>query len=198
LESVRHSQLTSHRGHYDILYKAEDFPPQIQQPVPAQAPLHVALAGYDDFVPMSSNMSDVMTMIPGMYPTGIGQRWPSVSYDHYASPAPQPQCTPVQSYATAPTPPVSVTSSHQEYATPVHASHSSQHHPASQHTIHLEPPVTLPIHPAPSAPPMSTERRQPMTIERSGPFRSSLYELEPDYGIAPVLALPFQTSIFRK
>jgi len=167
--------------------------------VPTQAPLHVALAAnYDDFVPMSSNMADVMTMIPGMYPTGIAQRWPAVSYDHYATSAPQPQCTPIQPYAPAPTPAISVVSSHPEYATPVHANHSSHHHPPSQHTLHLEPPVTLPIHPAPSAPLMSIERRQPMSTERSGPFRSSLYELEPDYGIAPALALPFQTSIFRK
>ncbi|KAF2785623.1 cysteine proteinase [Melanomma pulvis-pyrius CBS 109.77] len=187
-------------GHYDILYKAEDFPTPVQPPVPAQAPLHVALAGYtDDFAPMSSNMGDVMTMIPGMYPTGIGQRWPSVSYDYHTTPAPPPQCTPVQPYAPAPTPAASVASSHshQEYATPVHASHGNHHHQPNQHPVHLEPPVTLPIHPSPSVGHMSLERAQSMTMERSMPFRPSFYELEPGYGVAPVLTLPLQTSIFR-
>jgi len=192
-------QLTTCRGHYDILYKAEDFPPPIQQPVSSQPPLHVALAGYtDEFVPLASNMSEVMTMIPGMYPTGLGQRWSSISYDYHTSSAPQSQCTPVQTYAPAPPPSVSVAGSHPEYATPVHANHANHHLPPSQHTIHLEPPVTLPIHPPPPAPPMPMERAQSLSIERSGPFRSSLYELKPGYGIAPINTMPFQTSIFRK
>ncbi|KAF2867845.1 peptidase C65 Otubain-domain-containing protein [Massariosphaeria phaeospora] len=185
-------------GHYDILYKAEDFPAPVQYSQPTQSSLHVALAGYtDDFVPTASNMSDVMTMIPGMYPTGLGQRWPSVSYDHYPSPAPQPQLAPVQTYAPTPTPAVSVapiapvTSSHQDYVSPIHASHGNHH------SIHLEPPVTLPIHPPPSAPPMIMERTPSMAAERGGPFRPSVYELEPGFGSGPRHALPFQTSIFR-
>ncbi|ORY19742.1 peptidase C65 Otubain-domain-containing protein [Clohesyomyces aquaticus] len=180
-------------GHYDILYKAED----VQQPlpVPSQAPLQVALAGYtDEFVPMASNMPDVMTLIPGMYPTGIGQRWPSVSYDYNSTPAPQPQMTPVPTYAPAPTPASSVASSHQEYVTPVHASHVNHHNPPTHHSIQLEPPVTLPIHPPP---PMTIERAPQMTVERGGPFRPSMYELEPGFHSGQPHALPFQTSIFR-
>ncbi|KAF2467200.1 cysteine proteinase [Lindgomyces ingoldianus] len=186
-------------GHYDILYKAEDVaqPLQQAQPVPTQAPLHVALAGYaDEFVPMSSNIPDVMTMIPGMYPTGIGQRWPSVSYDYNPNPAPQPQIAPVPTYAPAQTPATPVASSHQEYVTPVHASHVNHHNPPSHHTIQLEPPLVLPIHPPPP-PPVTIDRGPQMTIERGGPFRPSMYELEPGFHSGQPHALPFQTSIFR-
>ncbi|KAF2003808.1 cysteine proteinase [Amniculicola lignicola CBS 123094] len=183
-------------GHYDILYKAEDFaPPAQQQPIPTQPPLQVALAGYtEEFVPMASHLSDVMTLIPGMYPPALGQRWPSLSYDYNSSPAPVP------TYAPAPTPAAPVTSSHQDFASPVHASYA--HHGAhSHHGIHLEPPVTLPIHPPP---PMSLDRGPPLTLERTapvergGPFRPSVYELEPGFGgCGQPHAMPFQTSIFR-
>lgn len=186
--------LTQLSGHYDILYKAEDFPP----PVPSQPPLHVALAGYtDEFVPMANNMSDVMTLIPGMYPTSIGQRWPSVSYDYNPNPAPQPQVTPVPSYAPVPTPTAAVASSHQEYAAPVHASHGTHQ---SHHNLHLETSITLPIHPAPAPPPppMTIERGPPVALERGGPFRPSVYELEPGFASGQAHSLPFQTSIFRK
>jgi len=187
-------------GHYDILYKAGDFPAPAQhaQPMHTQAPLHVALAaGYNDgFVPVNSNV-DVMAMIPGMYSTGLSQRWPSVSYDFDPSPTPQAQMTPVQPYAPTPTPSVAVPSSHQEYMSPVHASHMAHHNPPSHHGLQLEqPPVTLPIHPPPP-PPVSIERT-PLTIERGGPFRPSIYELEPGFASGQVHTLPFQTSIFRK
>ncbi|CAN9294038.1 unnamed protein product [Alternaria alternata] len=71
-------------GHYDILYKAGDVPQIQHQPVPQQQPLHVALANYtDEFIPTATNVGDVMNMIPGMYPSGVGlgQRWPSLPYD---------------------------------------------------------------------------------------------------------------------
>ncbi|KAF2192580.1 cysteine proteinase [Zopfia rhizophila CBS 207.26] len=187
-------------GHYDILYKAEDVPQPAQQPqpVPTQPPLQVAIAGYaEDFVPMSSNMSEVMTMIPGMYPTGLGQRWPSVSYDYNPNPAPQPQMPPVPTYAPTQTPTAQVPSSHQDYVSPVHASHVNQHNPPSHHSIQLEPPATLPIHPPPVPPPITIERGTPITIERGGPFRPSMYELEPGFHSGQSHSLPFQTSIFR-
>jgi ubiquitin thioesterase protein OTUB1 len=185
-------------GHYDILYKAEDFPP----PVASQGPIHVALAGYSDgFVPNSihpSGINDVMAFIPGMsYPTGLGQRWPPVSYDYTPNPAPQPQVAPVPAYTPTPTPAAPVASSHQEYVAPVHASHVNHHPPASHHTLHLEPPVTLPIHPPPAPPPLSIERGPPVNVERGGPFRPSMYEFEPGFGAGQVHSLPFQTSIFR-
>jgi ubiquitin thioesterase protein OTUB1 len=140
----------------------------VQPPVASQAPLHVNLAGYNsDFVPMSRGMSDdVMTLIPGLYPTGIGQTWPSVSsYDFHTTPV--PQMTPVSSYA-----PVPVSASSQEYTSPVHPN------------VPLDPPINIPLNPT-------------MSIERGGPFRPSVYELEPGFhsGQAP---LQFQTSIFRK
>jgi ubiquitin thioesterase protein OTUB1 len=190
---------TTSSGHYDILYKAEDVPQTIQhQPVPAQAPLQVALANYtDDFVPTASNVADVMTMIPGMGPTGFGQRWASLSYDFSPSPAPQPQVTSVQQYPSSSTPAPPVSASQLDFVIPSHSSHASQYNAPSHHSLHLDqPPLTLPIHPPPP-PPVSIDRATPSSLERGGPFRPSMYELEPGFG-SGMRAQPFQTSIFRK
>ncbi|XP_014551591.1 hypothetical protein COCVIDRAFT_112498 [Bipolaris victoriae FI3] len=185
-------------GHYDILYKAGDVPQVQHQPVPQQQPLQVALANYtDEFIPTATNVGDVMNMIPGIYPSslGLGQRWTSLSYDFSPSPASHSQVTPVQPYAptTAPISPVS--SSHLDFVAPIHTSNASQYNPASHHSINLEqPPVTLPIHPPP--PPVSIDRAAPIGVERGGPFRPSMYELEPGFG-SSMQVQPFQTSIFR-
>jgi ubiquitin thioesterase protein OTUB1 len=191
--------LTRSSGHYDILYKAGDFPAPVHhaQPMQSQPTLHVAIAaGYNDgFMPVASNVN-MMAMIPGMYSTGLGQSWPSISYP-FESPTPQPQITPIEPYAPAPSSAGSVSSSHQDYMSPMHPSHATHHTSPNHHSIQLEqPPVTLPIHPAPQ-PPVSIERAPPV-MERGGPFRPSIYELEPGFGSGQVHALPFQTSIFRK
>ncbi|KAJ4286110.1 hypothetical protein N0V90_013459 [Kalmusia sp. IMI 367209] len=185
-------------GHYDILYKAEDFPTPAQQ-----APIHVALAYNSNFEATAENAS-LLAMIPGMYSHDrfqgmdqeFGQRWPATSYGFDAAPAPQPHIAPVQPYVPTPAPVAPVTTSHQDYMSPVHASPMSSHHsPSSHHSLQMEPqPVQLPFHPAPP-PPVSIERA-PITIERGGPFRPSMYELEPGFGTGEVL--PFQTNIFRK
>ncbi|KAF1941251.1 cysteine proteinase [Clathrospora elynae] len=183
-------------GHYDILYKAGDVPRVHHQPPPPQQSLHVALANsFDDFQPTASNVADVMTMIPGMYPTGLGQRWPSLSYDFSPSPASCAQVTPIQPYAPVPTPITPVSTSHLDFVTPIHSGHTSQYNRPSIHSIHLDqPPVTLPIHPPP--PPVSIDRAAPIGLERGGPFRPSMYELEPGFG-SSMQVQPFQTSIFR-
>jgi ubiquitin thioesterase protein OTUB1 len=125
----------------------------------------------------------------------FGQRWPSTTYDYDATPAPQPQITPVQPYP--PAPPASVAPgsvSHQDFMSPLHASPISHQSPASHHSLQMEQqPVQLPFHPAP--PPVSIDRT-PIAVERGGPFRPSMYELEPGFGTGEVL--PFQTNIFRK
>ncbi|KAF2823489.1 cysteine proteinase [Ophiobolus disseminans] len=185
-------------GHYDILYKAGDVPQRIQQqPIPPQPPLQVALASnFDDFVPTASNVGDVMNMIPGMYPSGFGQRWASLSYEFSPSPTSQPQVTPVQPYPSAATPATPVSSSSLDFLIPTHSNPASQYNPVSHHGLHLDqPPVTLPIHPPPP-PPVNIERAAPLVIERGGPFRPSMYELEPGFG-SVMQAQPFQTSIFR-
>ena len=191
------TQLIPPSGHYDILYKAEDVPQPVQQhPVPVQAPLQVNLANYaDSFTPAAADVTDVMTMIPGMYPTGFGQqRWASLSSYDYPSPAPQSHVAPVQPFPATPTPAPSVTSQ-LDFIIPSHASHMGQFDAPSHHNLHLDQPsVTLPIHPPP---PVTIERAAPLVVERGGPFRPSVYELEPGFG-AGMQAQPFQTSIFRK
>lgn len=188
------------------MYKAEDFPSPVQlsQPVQPQAPLHVALAGYtDEFVPVASNVTDVMAMIPGMstmYSSrGLGQDWPSVSYyEPSPSIAPQPQVAPVPTYAPAPSPVVSVANTHQEFTNSVIPTHVNHHNSQRHHSIQLDQPVSLPIHPPPPPPPIQIDRGTPMTMERGGPFRPSMYELEPAFTTSRGHAVPFQTSIFRK
>lgn len=164
-----------------------------------QQPLQVAMVNYtDDFVPTASNVVDIMTMLPGIYPTGLGQRWSSLSYDFSPTTAPQSQATPIQSYAPTPTPASPVSTSHLDFITNIHSNHVNQYNPPRHHSIHLDqPPVTLPIHPSP-APPVSIDRVAPAAAtERGGPFRPSMYELEPGFG-SSMQVQSFQTSIFRK
>ncbi|KAL5431918.1 hypothetical protein PMIN07_012536 [Paraphaeosphaeria minitans] len=185
-------------GHYDILYKAEDLPAP-----PQQAPIHVALAYSNSHsFEAASPDANLLSMIPGMYShnrfqtmdQSFGQRWPA-TYDFDPTPAPQPQITPVQPYAPAPPAPVAPVSVPGEYMSPLHASPISHQSPASHHSLQMEQqPVSLPFHSAPP-PPVSIDRT-PITVERGGPFRPSMYELEPGFGIGD--ALPFQTNIFRK
>jgi ubiquitin thioesterase protein OTUB1 len=186
-------------GHYDILYKAEDIPPPIHhQPVAPQPPLQVNFTNYaDEFLPQASNFGDVMSMLPNMGRPSLGG-WASLSYDCNPSPAPQPQVTPVQPFPSASMSAPPVTSSHLDFVAPIHSGQASQYNAPRHHSIQLDqPPITLPMHPAPPpAPPVSIERSTPLTVERGGPFRPSMYELEPGFGFSSQ-ALPFQTSIFR-
>ncbi|KAL6712482.1 hypothetical protein ACN47E_000359 [Coniothyrium glycines] len=181
-------------GHYDILYMAGDVPQP--PPPPPQHTVQTFMANYtEDFVPTASNVTDVMTMIPGMYSAGLGSRWPSLSYDFSPSPAPQQQQQqqqqPVQAYPSVATP-ITPVSNHLDFNIPLH---TSQYEAPSHHSIHLDqPPVVLPIHSAPP-PPVSLERVAPV-VERGGPFRPSMYQLEPGFG-SSMQAQPFQTSIFR-
>jgi ubiquitin thioesterase protein OTUB1 len=180
-------------GHYDILYKTEEVPSSIPQP----SDVRIFYANYDEFVPQEASVpDDVMTMIPGLCGGGLGQRWPPLSYDFSSSPAPQAQVTPVQPFPSASMSAPSVTSS---FVTPIHTGQTSQYNPPRIHSIQLEqPPITLPIHPPPPPPPpVSIERATPLAVERGGPFRPSMYELEPGFGFSNQ-AQPFQTSIFRK
>jgi ubiquitin thioesterase protein OTUB1 len=182
-------------GHYDILYKANTFPT-----VPQQAPLQVALLDYtDEFVPMASNTNDVMTMIPGLYGSGMGeQRWSSTSYDYDTNPAP-PAYAPVPTPSIAPV--ASSPSTMVDYVSPVRASHVSHHSPANHQSIQLEPPVTLPvtlpIHSLSQPPPTAVgQRGMPMIVERGEPFRPSRYM--PGFRSCQTHSLPFQTTPFRK
>lgn len=124
--------------------------------------------------------------------------WASLSYDCNPSPAPQPQVAPVQPFPSAPMSAPPITSS-LDFVTPIPSSQANQYSAPRHHSIQLDqPPITLPMHPAPPPPPpVGIERNTPLAVERGGPFRPSMYELEPGFGFSNQ-AQPFQTSIFRK
>lgn len=138
-----------------------------------------------------------MSMLPGLGRPSLGG-WASLSYDCNPSPAPQPQVTPVQPFPSASMSAPPITSS-LDFVTPIPSSQASQYNAPRHHSIQLDqPPITLPMHPAPQPPPpVSIERAAPLAVERGGPFRPSMYELEPGFGFSSQ-AQPFQTSIFRK
>ena len=186
-------------GHYDILYKAEDVPPPVHhQAVPPQAPLQVNFTNYaDEFLPQASNFGDVMSILPGMGRPSLGG-WASLSYDCNPSPAPQSQATPISPFPSVSMPAPPITSS-LDFVTPIPSSQAAQYSAPRHHSIQLDqPPITLPMHPAPQpAPPVSIERTAPLAVESGGPFRPSMYQLEPGFGFSNQ-AQPFQTSIFRK
>jgi len=183
-------------GHYDILYKAED----ISLPeAPPQATLQIGLAGDYGRYALSPNMPevspfpevsgvvDIMNAIPGLYSDNIGQTWPSNECDVSSSLQEHPQVVPAPPYAPLPTPVTPVATSRQEYAARVHSSHISHQPHTGHHPIQIESSIGHAMHVPP-----------PVTIERGGPFRPSVYELEPGFHSGQGHSLPFQTSIFRK
>ncbi|KAJ4989858.1 Ubiquitin thioesterase OTUB1 [Stagonosporopsis vannaccii] len=185
-------------GHYDILYKAEDVPSPIHHPVAPQAPLQVNFTNYaDEFLPQASNFGDVMSMLPGMGRSNLGG-WASLSYDCHPNSTPQPQPTPISPFPSASMSAPPITSS-LDFITPISNSQATSYSAPRHHSIQLDqPPITLPMHPAPPPPPppVSVERTAPLAVESGGPFRPSMYQLEPGFGFSNQ-AQPFQTSIFR-
>lgn len=137
-----------------------------------------------------------MSMLPTIGRPGLGG-WASLSYDCNPTPASQPQAAPVQAYPSASMSAPPITSS-LDFITPISSSQASHYNAPRHHSIQLDqPPITLPMHPAPAPPPVSIDRAQPLAVGRGGPFRPSMYELEPNFGFSGQ-AQPFQTSIFRK
>ncbi|KAF3032259.1 hypothetical protein E8E12_003809 [Didymella heteroderae] len=184
-------------GHYDILYTAEDVPSPVHHPAVPQAPIQVNFANYaDEFLPQQSRF-DVMSMLPGMGGSGGLGGWASLTYDVNPTPTPQPVATPVSPYPSASMSAPPITSS-LDFVTPI-SNAQPQYSAPRHHSIQLDqPPITLPMHPAPPQPPppVSIERSAPITVESGGPFRPSMYQLEPGFGFSNQ-AQPFQTSIFR-
>lgn len=167
-----------------------------QPPPPPQHPIATFTASYlDDFVPRASHVSDIMTMLPGMFPAGPGVGWASLSNNDF-SPSPASQTQSSQPYPPVATPITPVSPSHLDFDIPLHMGHASRYEAPSHHSIHLDqPPVALPIHSAPP-PPITLERVTP-AVERGGPFRPSVYQMDPGYG-SLMPTQPLQTSIFRK
>lgn len=202
----------AHSGHYDILYKPEDFapPPAMPLPVPVQSNVYVGLAGSTaDYMPQdlptSRAIPELMTMIPGATSAGFAFNQPtwSSSFDFAASPAfpalamAPLNYTPVQQQV----PPPSTVPSPQEYPAPpqefptaaprefIQSSPneyaSPQEYPARNGSVSMDSPVSMSIN-------------RPLTVQRGEPFRPSIYEFEPHYGATQPHHMPCQTSIFRK
>jgi ubiquitin thioesterase protein OTUB1 len=160
------------RGHYDILYKPEDFPPK---PVPVQQDILVAL-NYHSTEPIHQKIPfDMGIELPGgSFYTPSTVSWSGFQqYDF----APAPTTLQVESPRAAPTP---------SYAAPV--VHAPEFTPQA---VPITPPAVttlgIPHHPAHHPP-----------IDRGGPFRPSVWEYETN--IAPSAPHPSlcQTAIFRK
>ena len=64
-------------------------------------------------------------------------------------------------------------------------------------SLHLSPSITALTTNASPPSPVRIDHTAPLTVERGGPFRPSMYELEPGFG-SVIRRQPFQTSIFRK
>ncbi|KAE9991116.1 hypothetical protein EG327_000413 [Venturia inaequalis] len=160
-------------GHYDILYKQDDFPPK---PVPIQQQDILVALNYHSTEPIHQKIPfDMGIELPGgsfFTPQSVG--WSGFQqYDF----APAPTTLQVESPRAAPTP---------SYAAPV--VHAPEFTPQA---VPITPPAVttlgIPHHPVHHPP-----------IDRGGPFRPSVWEYETN--IAPSAPDPSlcQTAIFRK
>lgn len=174
-------------GHYDLLYKTEDFPPP---PPPISAYLQFASQPYQDHV-QDLGAIDFMAGIPGMSLVNPHQAWMSTSSyggDFFGGHAPVQQCaqpvpppTPISVVPPAPQPqlqpqPVYVP------ATPTHL---------------VAPPVEMPHELAIRTVSHGSLGHPGFQHQFAGPFRPSAWQLEEGFMQATSHA-PFQTSIFRK
>lgn len=167
-------------GHYDILYKAEDFPPP-----PAPMPMYLQYGSHVHDDPVGEvGCPDFMALIPGMSYVNPHQAWMSNSSygnDFFATPAPAQQCPPPVP-TPAPQPQVQPQPVYMP-ATPTHL---------------VAPPTQIPhemaIRPVPSH---SNLGHAGFQHQLSGPFRPSAWELEDGF-VQATSQMPLQTSIFRK
>ena len=173
-------------GHYDLLYMPQDLPPVS---VPTAVPTYLQYSSQPHHEPVYDlGVSDFMTMIPGMSYANPHQAWMSGSSytsDFYATPGPVQQCT-----QPAPTPSVAAPPQPQIQPQPVYI-------PATP--TQLVPPTTqMPQELAIRTVSFTTVQQNPgFQHHSSGPFRPSMWELEPDF-VQATSQMPFQTSIFRK
>jgi ubiquitin thioesterase protein OTUB1 len=171
-----HALTIASRGHYDILYKPEDFPPK---PVPIQQQDILVALNYHSTEPIHQKIPfDMGIELPGgSFYTPPTAGWSGFQQYEFAPP---PTSLHVESPRAAAPPP--------SYAAPV------VHAPAAEFTPQPVP-ITLPAvttlgiahHPAHHPP-----------IDRGGPFRPSVWEYETN--ITPSAPHPSlcQTAIFRK
>ncbi|KAI7457765.1 cysteine proteinase [Hortaea werneckii] len=171
-------------GHYDILYKAEDFP----QPVPPmQTYLQYGSHMHDDPVG-EVGCPDFMALIPGMSYANPHQAWMSNSSygsDFFATPAPVNQCVP----PPIPTPAPAPQTQPQVQPQPVYVSPPP--------TQIVPPPTQMPHEMAiRSAPSHGNLNHAGFQDQLSGPFRPSAWELKDGF-VQATSQMPLQTSIFR-
>lgn len=178
-------------GHYDVLYKAEDIPPQHHAISNIAIPTYLQYASHPHQEPVYDlGVPDFMMNIPGMSFANPHQAWMSNSSyagsDFFSTPTPaqpcaQPVSTPV---ASIPQPQI------QPQAVYVSATPSHHHLVAPP----LQMPQEMAIRPASHAGLAHASFQHQVS---AGPFRPSVWELEPDF-VQATSHVPFQTSIFRK
>lgn len=170
-------------GHYDILYKVEDFP---QPPPPMQTYLQYG-SHVDDDPAGEVGCPDFMALIPGMSYVNPHQAWMSNSSygnDFFATSAPVQQCLPpVQTPAPQAQPQIQPQPVYASPATPTHL---------------VAPPMQMPHEMViRSVPSHANHGHNGFQHQLSGPFRPSAWELEDGF-VQATSQVPFQTSIFRK
>ncbi|EME38717.1 hypothetical protein DOTSEDRAFT_75461 [Dothistroma septosporum NZE10] len=178
-------------GHYDLLYKPEDLPAP-PPPPPAPVPTYLQFAT-QAFEPVQDlGVSEWMTSIPGMSYANMSQSssWTSSNFssgaDFFNTPAPVSSCAPA-----VPTPPPAP-------ATQPHVQSQAMYVPSSTPTQMVPPPTQMPHEMAiRTSVPQHTLGHPDLPHQLSGgPFRPSVWQLEPDF-VQATSSMPFQTSIFR-
>lgn len=183
-----HALTTPCSGHYDILYKLEDVPPPI-----ATVPTFFQFGSHTHNEPVYDlDVSDLMTVIPGMSFATPQQGWLSASSygaasDFFPTPTPaQPCAQPLSTPTAVPAPPPPQMQVRPVYVPP---------QPVSMPPPPTQMPQDLTVRTVPHS--VSQAVAFPQHPGSGHPFRSSHWELEPDF-VQATSHVPFQTAIFRK
>ncbi|KAM0718317.1 hypothetical protein Q7P37_006649 [Cladosporium fusiforme] len=182
-------------GHYDLLYKYEDVPPP-PEPVAAYLqhnaphPQYESIGGFAD-------AADNLMLIPGMSFAPPSNEWMS-GPGAYGSDFLSTAFAPVPTCAQAlPTPAAPVTQAPMLQQTPSQPAYSSA--PQASHVLPpRQMPTELAIRSMPHAEHAAVAAAAPHSNfnQPGGPFRSSAYELEPDF-VQTMSRMPLTTSIFK-
>lgn len=181
--------LTQSSGHYDLLYKLEDLPAPIPQ---IAVPTYLQFASQPNEPVYELGVSDFMTMMPGGSYADTAHWGMSSSYgatQDFFNTTPQ-ACSQTMPIPSAPAPQTHM--------------HSQSAYIAASTPTQMVPPPTQLVHELPIRNISHVSHASHASLAHSdfqhqlsgGPFRPSVWQLEPEFMHAS--HLPFKTSIFRK